>query len=302
MRKSYLAILFVATVLMAGNVFGADVNISADVGNDPPTVGLIQLCEGTQCSLIADVDNAIDPASQFTIEVTVTDPNGQSDINTESFRLEWYATSDANGSGDDWDAVTLDPPTLGTRDQCVQTGSIYCLQVDTSDWTTKFIAGLGDVYVYVADNTGEIDSNEAVALFTVNSSYGTVEDTTAGTYAGNPNTTDNAFTSTQTAENSIESANNGNVDINITAQQTDLTSGGDTIGDANISWYSADDAGSSTPFTGGTDLVIGDMNRGNAVAQTSALFNLWMWLDIPQDQPAGTYTGTLTYASVEASP
>jgi hypothetical protein len=289
MRKSILALLF-TMALMAGSAFAAPVSITATVGNENPTVGDIQLCNGT-----CGYDKSFDPPSQFTVQVTISDPNGQSDLDLTALKLEWYVTADSNGGTPDWDAKALTPPTTGTRDGCIQSGTTYCLQVDTTDWTEKFLSGAVDVYVYVEDQSAAMDSNEAVAIFTVNNSFGTVQDTTSGTYTGAPDTPNNAFSSTQTANAYIISTHNGNVNIEVTAAQTDLTYLTNTIGDGNMSWYLTNDAVSSTPFTGGEDKVETVWSRGTD--PTSAASNLWMWIDIPAGQVAGAYTGTLTYGS-----
>ena len=292
MRKSILALLF-TMALMVGSAFAA-VDITATVGNEVPTVGAMQICTG-----ICTGDASIDPATQFTIEVTITDPNGQSDLNLDSIRLEWYTAGDSNGGTPDWDAKTLTPPTTGTRDGCTQSGTTYCLQVDTTDWTTKFLYGTVDVYVYISDMSGGIDSDESGALFTVNSSWGVLPDTTSGTYTGSPDSTNNAFSSTQTANTYIITTHLGNANIEVTGTQTDLTYLTNAIGDGNMSWYLTNDAGSSTPFTGGADNVKTAWSRG--IDPTSATSNLWMWIDIPAGQVAGAYAGTLTYGS-SASP
>ena len=99
------------------------------------------------------------------------------------------------------------------------------------------------------------------------------------------------FDNGQTENAYITSTHNGNVDLDVTADQSDLVSGDDTIGDGNVSWYLSDEAGSSTPFTGGADEVTGDWARGTD--PDSATFDLYMWLDIPANQPAGEYAGTL---------
>ena len=288
MRKSFLAILF-AGLILAGSA-SAVVNITATVGNGAPSVGDIQLCTG-ECGY----GKVLDPAMVYVVQVTITDPNGQEDLNLASLRVEWYTTADSNGGTPDWDANTLSSPPTGTDDGCVQAGNTYCLQVEGTYWTTKFAEGLMDVYVYVEDNAGAFDSNEAVAIATVNKAYGTAQDTTSGTYTGTPDSANNPFDSGQTVNAYIITTHTGNCNIDVTAQQTDLTYQTNTIGDGNMSWYLTNEAASSTPFTGGEDAVESAWARG--ADPTSAVFNLWMWLDIPFNQPKGEYLGTLTYKS-----
>jgi hypothetical protein len=132
----------------------------------------------------------------------------------------------------------------------------------------------------------------------MNETYGTTQDTSSGTYTGSPDSINNAFSSTQTANAYIETTHNGNFIINVTGLQTDLTYLTNTIGDGNMSWYLSNDAGSSTPFTGEADTINNTWDRGTD--PTSATSNLWMWIDIPAGQVAGAYTGTLTFGSAPA--
>lgn len=285
MRKSILALLFAGMILMSASAMAADVSITATVGNQAPTITFVNVCDGT-CA----ATKSLAPATDVTIEVTVTDPNGAADIDTAEFSVEIYKGADTNGGTPDWDAIVV-AATSGTRDGCTEAGTTYCLQVDTGDWTTKFLAGTADVYVYAQDNSAAPDSDEETGAITVSSTTGFTPDATTGTYSGSPNTTDNAFDNGQTVNAYVETTHNANVNIDVTADQSDLTDGGDTIGDDNVSWYLSDDAGSSTPFTGGADAVNSTWGRGTD--PTSATFNLYMWLDIPANQPAGAYTGTL---------
>jgi hypothetical protein len=94
--------------LFIGMTFAA-VNVTATVGNEKPTVGQIQLCDGT-CA----ITKSLDPATQFTVKATITDPNGQEDLNLSTLRLEFYTTADDNGGTADWDANTLSSVAHGT--------------------------------------------------------------------------------------------------------------------------------------------------------------------------------------------
>lgn len=286
MRKIILGLM---VLTMMTSVLGA-VNLTANVGNEAPTVGDIQVCDGT-CGYA----KSIDPATQFTVQVTIIDPNGAGDLNLETAKLEFYKGSDANGSGDDWDAITLDGVTTGTRDGCTQTGDVYCLQVETSDWTTKFLAGVSDVYVYIEDGSSAMDSNESVGVLTINSNVSHTEDATTGAYSGSPNSTENAILTSE-ANAYIITIHTGNVDMNVDVTATQLDKGGDNIPVENQKWYLSDDYGSSSAFTGGADVVKSDYARGTD--PTSATQNIFYWLDIPADQESGEYTGTITYSSI----
>ena len=285
MRKNILALFFTAMLMTVG--FSA-VDITATVGNEAPTVGEIQICDGT-CAYT----KTISPATQFTVQVTITDPNGADDIDTATASLEFYKTADSQGGTPDWDAIVIDPATTGTRDGCTQAGNVYCFQADTGDWTTKFLLGGADVYAYIEDDAGLNDSNESVSALTINATYGTTQDQIAVTFSGNADSSDNAQSPT-----SIETTHNGNTDTNVNVTATELADNGNTIAVGNLKWYASDVVGSAVPYTGGADDQQTDWARGTD--PTSATINTYNWLDIPALQPAGDYTGTFTYASVEA--
>ena len=292
-----LTFLFFSLIAFAAiPLISAAVNITATVGNVGPTVGQIQICDGT-CSLTKTVD----PATALTIKVVVTDPNGQGDVNTESFRIELYTDSDLNGAANSWDhnnmnLITGSTP-LGTANGCTQTGTTYCITLPSTTWTTKFLGGDANIFIRVDDNSRAQDSNSLskVALI-VNSTTSRSEDATTGSYSANPSTTNNAFDNGQTVNAYIISTHNGNVDINVTVRGIDLNVSSTVyIKDNNQSWYLTDSAASSTPFTGANVTVKGNFTRGTY--PTSNTQNVYYWLDIPDQQQAGSYTSTLTYGS-----
>lgn len=290
--KHILLVLLITTMLASG-AFAA-INITADVGNEAPSVGAIQLCDGT-----CEDNKTLDPNTAYTVKVDVSDPNGQADVNTDAFKLEFYVSTDTNGDAADWDHVTLSDEeiTTGTADGCTQSGTTYCLQVEAGDWTTKYVNGSSTVWVRAYDNSEAEDSNTAVDALTVNKTFGHTEDATSGTYSAGPNTTGNAITTDQT-NSYVITTHNGNSDIDLSITATQLTSGGDTISVGNQKWHTSDAYGSSAGFTGGSDDVMTSWGRGTD--PTSASQNIYLWLDVPAAQPAGSYTGTLTYGSVSS--
>jgi len=288
MMKKILGILLISMMLL-GTAF-AEVNVTANVGNENPVVGEILICDGT-CAM----DKALDPATQFTVSVSVTDPNGQSDVNADAFLLEFYKSADSNGATPSWDNVALLNVAHGTRDGCTETGSVYCLHVETTDWTTKFLAGTATVFVRTDDNSTTQDYNTSPSTITVNASVGHTEDATSGTYTGAPNSSNNAILA-NTTNAYIETTHNGNVDINVSVTATALDDSVHTpIAVGNQKWYLTNDSGSAVPFTGGADEVKANWGRGTS--PTSATQNIYYWLDVPVGQPSGAYTGTLTYST-----
>jgi hypothetical protein len=159
------------------------------------------------------------------------------------------------------------------------------------------LAGTADIYVRVDDNSGLQDYNEAVEILTVNDSIGHTEDATTGTYSGNANTTANAILTDQSKAYTI-TTHNGNVDMNLKITATDLNIGVNGIAVGNQKWKLTDEYATSTPFTGAADVVKTVFGRGTD--PTSAVQNIYHWLDIPALQPSGQYAGTLTYASVKS--
>jgi len=233
----------------------------------------------------------------------VTDPNGQSDINTESFRVILFHNTDVNSCTEDWDcnAMTLldDNISLFTANGCTQGGSVYCINVPKSAWTTKFLHGDVNIYVAVDDNSGGFDSNHLDKnAFTIVKTSGRTEDTGNATYSAAPNTTDNKITNTTTSNNYVETTHNGNANIDVTLRATDLNVDASTfIGDGNQSWSLNEDNNGpgSLPFSGPDVTVMADWDRGTY--PTSSSLRLYYYLDIPLGTKAGDYNGAIIYGS-----
>ncbi len=271
----------------------AAINITANIGNKNPVVDQIRVCDGT-CSYA----KTIEPQTHLTVEVNATDPNGQDDLNWESLRIELYTDSDLNGDAEDWDHNTMtildDNIWLATSNGCVQAGTIYCINIPESAWTTKFLNGDANIFIMIDDNSTAQDWNSIPAgALSINQNLTRSEDAASGTYTADPNTADNAINSSE-GNAYITTTHSGNVDIDVTIRATDLNVSQTVyIGDDNQSWALQNDSSIETPFTGGQDLVMDDLNRGSYPDSNSE--DVWMWLDVPDQQPAGAYTGTLTY-------
>ena len=309
--KAILVLSLVALIAFAtAPMIMATVPVTATVNNQAPVIGLIRICTGGSCSL-AQTGKA--NYTHFTVEVTVTDPNGQSDINTESFRIVlFHGGTDTNNSSEDWDvnAMTIldDNVSLFSHESCSQTapitGSVYCINIPKTAWTVKFLNGDVNIYVIVDDNSGLFDENALDKnAFTIAKTTGRSEDNTSGTYSGNANTANNAFTGSPNANPYIESTHNGNNHIDVTTRGNDLNIDVQPpdpatwfIGDGNQSWeLDQDDGAGSTPFTGLAAAVHSDWNRG--IYPDSSPMRLYLYLDIPDQQRPGDYNGTLIYGS-----
>lgn len=270
--------------MLISMAFAIDVN--ANVGNATPVIseGSIMFCDGT-CSSTKSVD----PATDLTVSVEITDPNGQADIDASTLALI------ISSSPSSWDRVIASPVSHGTRDGCVEDGNVYCLQVDTTDWTTKFVAGVTTVTIDVSDVSAEPATQAESSGLTINATVGISNDATSGAYSGQPASTDEILTSE--AKTYITTTHNGNVDLNVTVTATAFSDAVHTdIPVGAQKWDLTGTVGSATPFTGSADLVNSTWGRGTN--PVSATMDLSLWLDIPAGQPAGAYLGTLTYNSV----
>jgi len=276
--------VILATLFLMGSAFGA-INLTATVNNQAPTVGEIQLCDGT-CAYTKTVD----PATEFTIKATVTDADA--DLNTSRFGVHFYkgAFNDTCTAG--WDCRKKDNIVSASANGCTASGTTYCLTINAGDWSTKFLAGAGDINVIAYDNAGLTDSNESTGNFTVNSYAGVMADASSGTYSGNQNTTENAITTSE-AKTYLVLTHNGNTNIEATLTCAQFTSGGNTIAVGNQKWNSTGTTyGGATACNGSSQNLKTAWGRGTD--PTSATCNAYLWLDIPSEQAKGEYTSTLT--------
>jgi len=303
-------VVFAIIATVAAPLISAIVTISATVGGVAPTVGRIRICDGV-CDINKNGVLAFSATQAFTLEVTVTDPNGASDINTQSFRVTIFTYQDLNSNAEDWDHNSLflkkadDNLSLGTSNGCTQSGNVYCIRIPAAAWKDKFMWGDVNIYVAVDDNSGKYDENavdrNALMLSKV---LNRSEDTTSGTYSGDPNTTNNAFDNASTVNAYIKTTNNGNVSLTVTGNGSDFNALPYSsfnmqyiIKDANQSWYLSNAPTSSTPFTGSAANLTTSFHRG--ISPDSNYFDLYLWLDVPTLQPSGAYDGNIAYNQTE---
>ena len=308
-----LGLLLISLFLFGASIWvvpttDAAVNVTATVTGAALTVGRIRICDGT-CQNAAV---SMDPSDPFTIEVTITDPNGWNDINTESLNVQFYTATDRNGCSSNWDCNAMSLALLDynivleTANGCTHApaGGIYCISIPSSAWTTKFLNSDANIYIAVDDNfTGgthyqDYNALPATGIWTINANTSISEDTTSGTYSGAPTTNDINFTSTQTTFSYVDTNHNGNTDLNFTLTGSDLNVSATVyMGDGNQSWALTNFVGTGLPFSGSPDEIIGDWNRGDLATSDRNSQVVYTWLDIPNQQPVGAYTGTMTYNS-----
>jgi hypothetical protein len=257
--------------------------------NSAPVIGIILFCDGT-CSSTKSVD----PATDLTISVEITDPNGQSDVDATTLALI------ISSNPSNWDRIIASPVSHGTRDGCVEDGNIYCLQVDSTDWTTKFVAGVTSVKIDVSDTSAEPATQVESSGLTINATVGIVNNATSGSYTGLPAVPYNTVAILTNESNPyITTTHNGNVNINVKITATALSDSVHT--DIPISahyWSLTSDSRDASQFTGNADSIKSNWERGSDPISSTA--DVYMWLNIPASQPAGVYTGTLTYSSEAA--
>jgi len=301
----FLLFFLAMAIVLVQPTTDAAVNITATVTAGSPTVGRLRMCDGS-----CDGNKTLAPKTYFTVEATISDPNGYADINTASIKLELYSFYDGNGCTENWDCnrttIIDDNIWLATANGCTHspTTNIYCINVGMDVWSTKFLKGDTNIYVRVDDNdtsgqnTHRMDANwlRDHNSFTVNANLSRSEDTTSGTYSGAPNTTYNPFDSGQTVNAYIKTTHSGNVNMDVNLTGTDLNiSAVIFIGDGNETWNIANVTAGSTPISPVSTAAIPDWNRGSYPDSNTQ--NLWYWLTIPNQQPTGPYTGTITYSA-----
>jgi len=265
-----------------------EITISADITASTIIVGEIQICDGT-----CDYTKEIPPATEFTIQVKVT-----GDTNTNAFDLYFYQTADTNDSATDWSNIKLtNETTTGNANGCIETGDYYCLTVQNTDWTTKFIAGTADIWIKATDTSSNVDFNESIAVMTIGTSTGTTSDCETATYTTIPNSVQNAIY-TNTGNAYVELANNGNVELDLDVNAGNFISGENSIVKGNQKFNSDTNYAGATAITGTPQTIKTGLTIGTY--PTSSTHNEWFWLIVPDQQPSGAYTTTLTFTS-EAS-
>ena len=85
----------------------------------------------------------------------------------------------------------------------------------------------------------------------------------------------------------ITNNNVSNKNINISTNGTDFTSGSYKILVSNVTFYTSNSNTTATALTGSYQQVY------NNVAPNSTV-GIWYWMDIPDGQEAGTYSGTIS--------
>lgn len=295
-KKNFMAI-GVFLILLMTNSFSEEISVSFNLGDvqtitvsaeitaSTITVGEIQVCDGT-CAYT----KSIAPATEFTVQVKTT-----GDTNTNAFDLYFYQTADTNDSTTDWDNIKLITQTsAGNANGCIETGDYYCLTVQNTDWTTKFIDGAADIWIKATDNSANVDFNESTGAMTIGTTTGITSDSDTATYTTIPNSVQNAIYTSQ-GNAYVELANNGNITLDLDVNGADFISGGNTITKGNQKFNSDNNYSGASAITGTTQTIEAGLTRGTY--PTSSTHNEWFWIVIPDQQPSGDYITTLAFGS-----
>lgn len=106
-----------------------------------------------------------------------------------------------------------------------------------------------------------------------------------------PGTNDNDIDDPADHKIDITVLSNSQYKIQAKANQSALISGSDEIGIGNVTIYGSDTVGSSVSLT--TNYAdVGGLTSQSATTQEAspAAHELWLWIDVPNGTPAGTYT------------
>jgi hypothetical protein len=281
--------------------FGSTIPLTADVQappSSPPTIQDMNVCADGSCANY----KALDPATEFTIRIKITDPNN--DINYSSLKIKIYKTADDNACALDWDCTQVITPTYANGNGCTQGNDTNCVIFSSSAWATKFLAGGANIYAYVTDENITPNSADFQKTYSagtqgilVNKTTGVTQDSATATYSVVPNTVQNAITTDQTNPY-ILTTNNGNTDLNISNQGADFTYLTNTITKENQKFNFENNYGAATPMDGTTQLIKNIFERGTY--PTSATHSEWYWLSVPAAKPAGAYLSQIIFGSVES--
>ena len=298
-KKKIIAGIVMLMVLILPVIFATDLSVSFELGSPqslsvsatvsiaPVDIEEIQLCDGT-----CEYTKSIDPATEFTIKVTMQDDG---DLNT--FDAYFYQTSDTNECSEDWDCVKKLAVTSANANGCEVAGDVYCLTIEESDWTTKFIAGSADIWIRAIGLTIGDDFNESIGALTINNATATTLDSATATYSIAPNSAQNAILTDQ-ANPYIKITHNGNINLDLNIIGDDFSYNGNTIDKANQKFNTANNYAEATAIDGLAQIFLSDWTKG--IYPTSSIQNVWLWLNCPANQPAGNYTSALAIGA-EAS-
>ena len=230
------------------------------------------------------------PGDSFTVTANVSDEWNTSITSTN---ITCVGSGGVEGT-DSWDSYTLQNDSVSWTIVNLTTIEV----TGTITLNTSSINGTWNCTVYGFNATNDFDSASNTSL-TVNTRVGiTLSQSSCSYTAGNPGSSNNAWSCGGDSYTRI--THDGNIDINVTINGTDLTGQTDSswiIGVQNVSYanVSAGDAAPSPPGTAlsttVTDLII-IWTRGTYPTKSAS--DLYSWINYPSPLKVQTYQGVMT--------
>lgn len=332
------AIILFSYVALAAT---SDVTATAGVTNVAPTVGAAQIGDSS-----GDALTSTDAGSTIYVNATIDDNNGLADITADgTVRVECWISPASEDDADSWDSYgqTTNSTTceddgaggsIGTAVESASGDGIYGCSVALNNQVQDGTLNC-EVIAWDGANT-EVEGTADTVTTNTRTSIA-IQDTTCGTTANvNPTSNDNLMScESASAPGWMNVTHDGNIGYNISAAiTTTLTSGGNTIADANVYQCALNETTSDGLTDGdscdtllgsgltnaectGTDCygteaalsssqtIVNDFERdkdGDATPgtyKTNRLFSTYV-VDVPDSTPSGTYTGTIRVTYVAA--
>ncbi|MFQ6010442.1 MAG: hypothetical protein ACE5J7_04980, partial [Candidatus Aenigmatarchaeota archaeon] len=173
-------------------------------------------------------------------------------------------------------------------------------------WSTKSANATWTCKVYGNDSAGQDASTSGTII--VSSSTGiNIGNATCVFDAANPGTNDQQWACPSSGTRNETVTHNGNIDLNLTINGTDLTGQADaswTIGVGNITWNQTTSevptSEAGTALSTSTADFITIWNRGTLASRTSNTTNATAWIDYPTPLKSQLYQGTVSLISSAA--
>ena len=287
--------------LIMAAIFGLLVTSSIAIATDVTTQGTPNNV-GPAVAAIEANDTVPSPATPFYISAVVNDNNGVADIYNSN--VTCFAATGTEGT-DGWDSIKLANSSVtwtSINTSALRVNGTFSSAQDY--WTTKSTNASWTCRITANDSAGAAASTTTTIV--VASSTGlTLGASTCVFTAANPGTDDQQWACGGHDNTSI--IHNGNIDLNLTVNGTDLTGQTDAtwvVTVANITWNQTT---SEVPTTeAGTVLsataadFITNWNRGTLASRAYNETNITAWLDYPTPLKSQTYEGTLTLLSSAA--
>lgn len=332
----YLA-LVIFTMLILPSAFAADanVNVTGDITNNPPVISAVYVDKNTTSSCTSDdFDSTTVALSTYTpgtdylcIRVVVTDPNGDDEIDVNSFDTDDDSNimifkdggTESLATSNKWDYhfinqfkrcdTTADTNAVpaGAGEICAELAPDSTGLNSDTGFGVKDLNGLYHITAWMQDLNGNSapDVNRDANITAVDTTVGVSLDETACTFSG---TSDNNVAldcpSVGNDENII-ATHEGNIPATLKLRASSALTGplSDTIPTSAFYYHTSDlgeldmNLADATSALDSDYDVNTDWTRGTP--DTAATQSSWIYLELPSNLASGAYTGgKLTYTVV----